>query len=179
MDKKGVSIMIGYVLLITAAIVMGVIVYQWLRTYVPIEAPACSEEISVFMKRYSCDPATDELTITIKNNGKFNLAGYFIHVSTDPTQEIATIDLSEYVTTGGISAGGSIIFLAGSANSLQPNKEFVSVFDLSATNLGQIYLIEIIPVRFQEIRNKLTFVSCGNAKIRENINDGTCVFGTG
>ena len=178
MNKKGVSIMIGYVLLITAAIVMGVIVYQWLRTYVPIEAPACSEEISVFMKRYSCD-AGNELTITIKNNGKFNLAGYFIHVSTNPTQEIATIDLSEYVTTGGISAGGSVIFSAGSANSLQPNKEFVSIFDLSATNLGQIHLIEIIPVRFQEIRNKLTFVSCGNAKIRENINDATCIFGTG
>ena len=182
MDKKGVSIMIGYVLLITAAIVMGAIVYQWLRTYVPIEAPACSDEISVFMKRYSCDPATGELTITIKNNGKFNLAGYFIHVSTDPTQEIATIDLSEYVTTGGISAGGSLIFSAGSTNSLRPNKEFVSVFDLNGdvldggSGLVQIYLIEIIPVRFQEIRNKLTFISCGNAKIREPIDDSTCIF---
>ena len=59
--------MIGYVLLITAALVMGAIVYQWLRTYVPTEVPECSEEISVFMKRYSCDPGTDKLTITIKN----------------------------------------------------------------------------------------------------------------
>ena len=175
-DKKGVSIMIGYVLLITAAIVMGVIVYQWLRTYVPIEAPACSEEISVFIRQYECDLATRELTITIKNSGKFNLAGYFIHVANKSDQEIATIDLSAYVTTGGISAGGSVIYSVGSSNPLQPSKELVSVFDLSAANLGQIYLIEIIPFRFQEVRNKLTFVSCGNAKIRENINDATCIF---
>ena len=39
MSKKGLSIMIGYVLLVTAAIVIGVVVYQWMKTYLPTEVP--------------------------------------------------------------------------------------------------------------------------------------------
>ena len=31
-NKRGVSVMIGYVLLITLAVVMGVIAYNWMNT---------------------------------------------------------------------------------------------------------------------------------------------------
>ena len=34
-NKKAISPMIGYILLISAAVVMSVIVYTWLRTYIP------------------------------------------------------------------------------------------------------------------------------------------------
>ena len=176
-SKRAVSIMIGYVLLVTAAIVMGVIVYQWLKTYVPIEVPECPQETSVFIKDYSCEPALGYFNITLKNNGKFNVAGYFIHVANKSGQEIATIDLSNYVRSGGMWAGNAVVFVAGSDNAMSPGEEIKSAFlNLTEAGFGQIYLVEIIPTRFQEIKNKLTFVSCGNAKIRERINDASCVF---
>lgn len=169
-EKKGVSVMIGYVLLITAAVVLGVIVYQWLRTYVPSEGASCPEGVSIFIKDYSCNSGGNQLNLTIKNNGKFSLAGYFIHASNQSDREIATTDISQKVSEGGAWAGGSVAFVVGSSeNPMKPNQEVKNVFNLSNSEINQIYLIEIIPARFQEVNDQLTFVSCGNAKIKEEL----------
>ena len=161
--------MIGYILLVTAAIVMGSLVYQWLKTYVPSEILSCPGDTSIFLKEYSCNPTSHQLNITLKNNGKFNIAGYFIHVTNESSQELATKDISLYVKSGGVAAGGSVIFVAGSDNPMKPGEEKKSNFNLTNLNLGTIYLIEIIPARFQRVENKLSFVSCGNTKIKENV----------
>lgn len=87
-NKKAVSIMIGYILLVTAAVVMGVIVYQWLKTYVPKEAIECPDDVSLFIKDYTCNNLTKELTLALQNNGKFSIAGYFIHVKNDSAQNL-------------------------------------------------------------------------------------------
>jgi len=42
-NKRGVSIVIGYVLLIAISIVISILVYQALKTYVPKEALECSD----------------------------------------------------------------------------------------------------------------------------------------
>lgn len=166
-NKKGISVMIGYVLLITGAIVMSILVYQWLRSYVPSESPECPADVSVFIKEHVC--STNQLDITLKNNGKFNIAGYFIHVSDQTDQKIATTDISQYIESGGIFAENAVIFLAGGNNAMKPNDEKLGVFGLSETGMDNIYLIEIIPARFQKIENRLTFISCGNAKVREEV----------
>ena len=41
--------MIGYILLITFAIVIAVVVFQWLKTYVPKEGIACPDEVSIYI----------------------------------------------------------------------------------------------------------------------------------
>ena len=178
-NKKGISIMVGYVLLVTAAIVMGAIAYQWIRTYVPSEGLTCPEDVSIFIKQYEC--GGDEFNITLKNNGKFSIAGYFIHVTNDSEQEIATEDISQYISKekggrGGVSAGGAVIFAAASANSMKPNEEKKCVFgSINETGLTNIVLVQITPVRYHTIENKLRFVSCGSAKIKEEL---TCSLGT-
>src|SRR4030042_6143362 len=82
-NRKGISIVVGYVLLITVSIVMSVVVFQWLRTYVPKEAPKCSEGTSLLIREisYDCTPGNERLTIDVKNNGRFSINGYFIHAS--------------------------------------------------------------------------------------------------
>ena len=164
-NKKAVSVMIGYVLLISAAIFLSVIVYAWLKTYVPKAALECPETTSIFIKNYLCD--SDELQITLKNNGKFNLTGYFIRATNSPEQELATIDLSSKLSEGGIKVGNSILFKEGNENTLGPNSEKTHKFDL--TEIGPIYSIEIIPIRYQEQDNKIRLVSCGDAKIKEEL----------
>jgi len=166
-NKKAISVMIGYVLLISAAIFMSAIVYAWLKTYVPKAALECPDTTSIFMKNYLYDG--NELQITLKNNGKFNLAGYFIRATNSPEQELATIDLSSKLFDGGVKVDNFILFKEGNENILGPNQETIQKFNV--TEIGPIYSIEIIPTRYQEQDNKMRFVSCGNAKIRWLITD--------
>ncbi|GAG16259.1 unnamed protein product, partial [marine sediment metagenome] len=149
-------------------IVMGTIAYQWIRTYVPSEGLACPEDVSVFIKEYACGGG--EFNITLKNNGKFSIAGYFIHVTNESEQEIATTDISQNITLGGVSAGGAVIFVSASTNSMKPNEEKKSVFDLTGADItNKIELVQITPVRYHTVDNKLRFVSCGGAKIKEEL----------
>lgn len=69
-NKKGISELISYVLLITLALAMAGGVYAYLKFYA--EAPLPEEPcdgISVAIIDYSCQD--DKMTITIKNTGRF------------------------------------------------------------------------------------------------------------
>ena len=163
--------MIGYVLLIAIAIIMSMIVFQFIRTYVPKDAFQCPDGVSVFIQeaKYVCGD-TNTLEVTTKNNGRFNIAGYFIHATTSLDQELATEDLSGKIPLlggGGEQYGNSIVFTPNS-NSNPPNEIKTVTFDLTLDPaVDDIYKIEIIPVRFQEEEGKTRFVSCGDAKVSE------------
>ncbi len=171
-NKKAVSIMIGYVLLITFAIIMSTIVYQWAKTYVPKESLDCPDGVSISIKEFSCEQGTlsTPLNLTLENNGRFNIAGYFIHGTNDSGQELATIDLSQYLNEfyGGGKIDNSVLFmLGGGDNSFVIDDEpKMHVFELKE----HIYSIEIIPIRIQGEGNKKRFVSCGDVKIKEIVN---------
>lgn len=161
--KKGVSVMVSYVLLVVFAIIISGIVYQWLKTYVPKQALECPEGVSVFIKEASFDPDNSQLIITLKNNGRFNLAGYFIHGKNSSEQKLPTIDLSGYLneTQGGMIFGNSVLFEEAN-NSFSPDSEESYFFDIPSS-VRQLYSIRIIPTRFQEIEGKSRFASCSNA----------------
>ncbi|MFH1607758.1 MAG: hypothetical protein ABIA78_01360 [archaeon] len=166
-SKKAISIMIGYVLLISFAVIIGVIVFQWLKTYVPRESLECSEGTSLFIKDYDYDCILNTLDLTITNNGRFNIGGYFIKATNSSEQELATYDLSNFSTGDKI---GNIVKFQGIENSFKPdNPEETHVFDLSTSGFGTIYSVEIIPIRWQTENNKKQLVSCSNAKVKEFI----------
>jgi len=169
-NRKGVSIMVGYVLLVVFAVVLSVVVYQWIKTYVPGESLQCSDGVSVFVKEVSYDCSNNQFNITIKNNGRFSILGYFIHAANESAQEIATIDLSQYINDSfeGQKFGNSIAFTLAQTNSFSPSDEKKVVFNLP-TEINELKLLQIIPTRLQEIDNKNRFVSCGDAKIKETI----------
>jgi membrane-bound inhibitor of C-type lysozyme len=174
-DKRGLSIIIGYVLLIVISIVMSVVVYQWLKTYVPDDAIACPDGTSMFIKEINYDCTAQTITITVKNNGRFSLDGYFIHASNRSEEKLSTIDLSPKVITASPedraeTISGSEIRFANQVNSLSPENESntnIKTFDVSG--YGTIYKIEIIPVRIEEINNQRRVVGCTNAKSSESI----------
>ncbi len=171
--KKGISIMIGYVLLISAAIVMSAFVYKWMKSYVPKESLKCPEGVSVFIKEIKCENFTGGFTmnITLKNTGRFNIGGYFIHASADTGK---SIDISPY-TPYGKGKGGSVMFSNFGENPLKPNEEITLVFNFSSgAPLNEIYSVDIIPIRFQIENNKKRLASCGDARIRETVEN--CAF---
>ncbi|MDD5023279.1 MAG: hypothetical protein PHU63_03865, partial [Candidatus ainarchaeum sp.] len=163
--KKGLSVMIGYVLLVAIGIVMSIIVYGFIKTYVPTDPLECPEGVSVFIQNAKYDCEANTLEITLKNNGKFNVAGYFIHATTSAEQELATEDLSDKVANGGEIYSNSVLFSIGQ-NSLSPGDSKKTTFK----EILEYYKIEIIPVRFQEEEGKTRFVSCGNARVEEALN---------
>jgi hypothetical protein len=167
-EKKGVSIMVGYVLLITLAIVMGVIAYNWMKTYIPKEPTECQEGVSMIIQEAQF--ASSKLTLTMKNNGKFNIAGYLIYVSNSSEQELQTIDISSYLdeTIGGKRAITTILFLGTSENSFKPNDVATHVFNIPA-GMGQIYSVSLIPARIEVENNKERYVNCVNSRTEQLI----------
>lgn len=171
--KRGVSVMVSYVLLVVFVIIIGAIVYQWLKTYVPAQALECPDGVSLFIKDADFDPSDSQLIITLRNNGRFSLAGYFIHATNSSDQELPTIDLSGYLneTQGpGIIFGNSVLFFEEGNNSFQPGSEKSYFFDIPSS-IGEPYFIRIIPTRFQEVDERERFVSCGDARVGQLVGE--------
>lgn len=167
-NKRGLSEVIGYILLISISIIMSVVVYQWIKTYVPKDSPKCAEGTSLFVKEILYDCANSKLNISVRNNGKFSINGYFIHVSNKANETLATIDISGNITFGGNVSGNSVIFSQLTENSLEPAGIKTSSFNVA--DLGRLYRLEIIPIRIQEIDGRKRVVSCGDSKVEETLN---------
>lgn len=163
--KKGVSIMIGYVLLITFAIILGGVIYVWMSSYVPTETIECPDGVSVFIKEVECSKVGEDyhLILNITNNGRFSIDGYYLKISNNPEIHLGTIPVTE-VISGAQSAAGGVIFFPGTT--LEPGADTPrSVFKLEEKG----YLAEITPIRYEVIDNKNRLVICGNAKASETI----------
>jgi hypothetical protein len=166
MNKRGVSIMIGYVLLIAGIIVVSAIVYTWMRSYVPREAIECPDGVSLFIEEAVCEKISDieyNISLSIKNNGRFGVDGYFIKATNDPDQTIAVVDISEDIKSGGSGQSGIVLFSGGI---LSPGERAIkSVYNLNF----KTYLIEIIPIKYETIEGKNILSACSDAKIKEKI----------
>jgi hypothetical protein len=172
-NKKGVSIIIGYVLLVSFAVVLGVLIYSWMQGMNPGAGVhlECPEEVSIFVKSYNC--SEDQLTIDFINNGRFSIGGYFIRATTSPTQDIATLDISRNITipeTRIFPTGIKFGQVSDPKNSLSIGENEIEQFDL--TGNYPIYSIQITPIRWQEEDNQEHLVTCSEARITEKI---TCI----
>jgi hypothetical protein len=163
-NKLGVSIMIGYVLLITGAIVVGGIVYTWMKSYVPREAIECPDGVSLFIREAICEIEGSDynLNLSISNNGRFGVDGYYIKSTNDTELEIATVDISPNLISGGNAESGIVLFSGGTLN---PGENKLARYDIGFEPV----IVEITPIRYEEIEGKNRLVSCGNAKIKEKI----------
>lgn len=165
-NKKGVSVIIGYILLISFGLVLAVLVYNYLKTYVPSDPIDCPEGVSIFIRDYDC--STSKLNLTLKNNGRFNIAGYYIYYSNDSTREIATNSFSPYFQKTIYSQipykQTYILFDIRNSSAMYPGKEFEHKF---AGDLSNVKYIEIVPVRFEEKNGKDLFSVCTKASIKQ------------
>ena len=93
LSKKGLSEVVGYVLLISFAVIIGAMVYAWMSSYIPKEKTECPEDVSLIVKSYSYDCISKKLEIEFQNKGLFNVFAFKIKGSIDPNREKATIEL--------------------------------------------------------------------------------------
>jgi len=150
-DKRAVSVVIGYVLLIAIVVSMSLIVYQFLKAYVPQEEVECPEGTAIIIKDYVCTPDINQIKLTLHNKGLFDIDGLYIRATNAPQQEIATVNL----------ISGSAYMEA----EINAGQEYV--IDLSYGDT-QIYSVEVLPYRLQE---KEGFVICNNALTKQDLDN--------
>ncbi len=166
-DKLGVSVIIGYVLLVTFAVITGAIVYNYLRTYIPTQALSCPDGVSLFVQ--DANYCGNQLNLTIRNNGRFDVAGYFIRATNLSSQKIPLIDLSSSLnsTYGGVINGNFIQFSFSNNNSFTTGNETTHVYNISSS-LGNIYSIQIVPAVYVVQNNRNLLARCSNSIITES-----------
>ena len=87
MNRRGVSLMISYVLLISIAIVMSIAIYGWLKLVANVEPVVdCESGTSVTIQDVTCDVANKQMIINVKNNGLFSFHGFIINVGDSQDQ---------------------------------------------------------------------------------------------
>jgi flagellin-like protein len=85
-SRKGVSEVVSYVLLIVIAMSLAAGVYAWMNFYVPSETEEkCPDETAISVSSYQCgvigNNPVKQLTLTIQNQGNFEVDGFFILAS--------------------------------------------------------------------------------------------------
>jgi len=77
-NKKGLSEIVGYTLLIVFAVSMSAVVFGWLRAKVPKQEEKCPIDVSVEIISYTIGQGT--LDFDLKNRGLFGINGLSIKI---------------------------------------------------------------------------------------------------
>ena len=78
-NKRGLSELVSYVLLVVIAVGLSVLVYNYLSAYAPKDKPTCNQDISLVIQDSWCkagSPAT--INITLLNKGLFKVDAAYI-----------------------------------------------------------------------------------------------------
>ena len=139
-NKRGVSVIVGYVLLISMSIALSVMVYNWLKFYAddkPIET--CPSGVGLVIKEVKCDEKS--FSLTVQNKGRFTVDGFYLRVNDKIDSEFGFY--SEIVDKEIVPSG-------------DVEKEYFFANNYGGVTLTKITLIEVQPF----ILNKGEKVSC-------------------
>ena len=154
MNKKALSEVIAYTLLIVISIGLAAGVYSFLKVYLPKETAACDSDISIIIDDYNCTYAPSSLSsinITFLNKGLFKVEGVLVRLGAETSKARKQITSSiSYINIGPSEVA---------------NKVYGSISDEILANGAAKYMLEIQPV--QIINGKP--VACSNAIISQPI----------
>jgi len=161
-EKRGVSSIISYVLMIGIVVVLSVSVYAFLKTYIPKDVAECSPDVSFLVREAVVNTTTNSFDVKILNNGLFNVSGFLIRASKD-LNRVSTIDLS--------GSPNGMFFISSSeldkANLFGVGDEQIFSFDLSGIDSPESFAkVEIVPIMFTSIKDseELKLAVCKNSK---------------
>lgn len=162
--KRGVSTMVGYVLLISMVLVLSAVLYQWMASYVPQTDLECESGISLAVQSATCSPT--EINLTLRNTGRFGVSGFYVRGVTATGEKTSLETFIDSDLSGGREEqGGVFIKRAGSLfdNKFLPQEQEEFYFELMDHEYQEL---EILPIRVQEISGRAQLLSCSSALIR-------------
>lgn len=144
LDKRAVSLIVSYVLLISIGLSIAGLVYGWLRFYVDIEeAVKCPEGVSLILtdiKYEEIQVGEATLNLTIQNKGLFDIEGYVIRVNNRTGSKVGINTIYRPEDSLAPSPSGNFPLKTGQIF----NHDFSSEY-LSSRGSGRICFIEIQP----------------------------------
>src|SRR3989344_1832276 len=155
-NKKGVSLMIAYTLLIIIAIALSIVVSSYLTQFLPSQRAECPSDINLIIERASCDAVAKKLSLTLSNRGLFTVPAMFVRLSEEGREVRAQVN-----------EGDEVLPTPFTPNS--PSLNFI--YDLSGlieVENGKNYILEIQAA----ILSKRILVPCENAIITDIIQCG-------
>ncbi len=170
-SKKGVSLMVSYVLLVSIIIIVSIGVFTWLKTVSNITPPAdCKEGTSIILENYICDSGTNAgIDLYLKNNGYFNISGIMLSVGNDTAIFPVVYLMPEFNAGSQVPIKGTYFF----EKPLKPGEITTANFTnidgqyVEEVDFNNIRIIQIQPF----ITEKTGRVFCKNAVIKQNIED--------
>jgi hypothetical protein len=163
-NKKAVSELIAYVILISLAVSLSSVVYLWLRFYVQQgNLQKCPDEVSVILKDYNCLTVGENhyLNLTIKNTGYFSINGTVVFIDHNTGGSADDSLPSTKLTSSPIWTGGLIPGETKSDNILYPSS--------GAGASPYISKIALLPYRIE----KGKIVYCDKAVVIEKTSDAS------
>ncbi len=136
-NKKAVSEIIGYVMLISISLTLASLVFVWLKGYLPSNEGEiqCEENTAIIITDYNYSYSQNFLNITISNKGLFDVDGYILRVSNESLRDVGIYTLNR------------------SGIPLQVGETYYDVYTSFETDevlpkeiTGRLYLIEIQPL---------------------------------
>lgn len=153
-NKKGVSEIISYTILIIIALGAAALVYGVFKLYVPKDKPQCSEDITLIIEDVKC-LANKQLNITFVNKGNFNITAAYIRIGR-PTEK-TRFWINRDIWTDDSHRNSSFFFAAP----ISPNQRIVysyndSYIDVSKFAIANIdYVLEVQPAVMDYKVNKI------------------------
>ncbi|MBS3088244.1 hypothetical protein J4402_00535 [Candidatus Pacearchaeota archaeon] len=164
MNKKAVSEIISYSILIVIAVGISILVYSALKLYLPSERQTCPEEVSMIIQSATCK--NSYLILELKNQGLFNISALYIRMADSARTTRTQINKGDEILLPQIPPGGTKRW-EGGVRTVKNEEEDVSIVTKDAD-----YTVEIQPA----LISKQKIILCERAVITETIN---CKVGDG
>lgn len=138
-NKKALSEIVGYTLLIVIALAMAAMVYTFLKVYIPKDVPQCEDEINIIVQDYSC--VSNVLNLTLVNKGLFKADAVYLRLGSQSSKIRQQINPDNIYF---IRPDGTI--------GLNPQEEFSGSYDVSYLGTPGTYTLEVQPAITQNRR---------------------------
>ncbi|MEM4259218.1 MAG: archaellin/type IV pilin N-terminal domain-containing protein [Candidatus Pacearchaeota archaeon] len=154
-NKKALSEVVGYAILIVIALSLSVMVYAFLKIYIPKEKLECNEDIVLILGDVSCSFQSRQLNITLMNRGLFKADAAYIRFGNESQKIKPQINKNNFLLYGPDNTAG-----------LNPGESFFANYSISSEiSLPGIYGLEVQPA---VIKNK-QIVVCEKAIITQTV----------
>src|SRR3989344_2924521 len=161
LNKKGVSIMVGYVLLISIAVALATAVFFYLKLYLPDDKQDCYQDIDLVIDDVICKIGAtgstnpSNVSINFTNKGLFSVDGVFIKIG-EPNRALKqTLNIPDDPLSSRCN---------GLETNLKPGATFCKTYDYSSGTTG---IKEISVQPFIWVENKA--VLCPDAIVSKKI----------
>lgn len=144
MNKKAISEMVSYVLLIVIAVGISIAVYSFLRVYVPKnEMINCGSDVNLVIDQVSCSLTDSKINIELSNKGLFKIDGVYARVNLETKRVRFLLDDDVRFKTVD----------KGIKDSLMPGEKVLMSYDWPdqvPLSSSQKYILEVQPAKLND-----------------------------